>query len=78
LVCALEDQSSGIQWYNGSHLRVGATEKGIGTEASNMPVTIKAQGETATNYAAGFTTAYVGGGNTNRFLVSKNELNLNL
>jgi hypothetical protein len=76
LVCAIADQSTGIQWYNGSYTVTGATATGIGTGAANTTAIIAAQGATETNYAAGLARAYTGGGFTDWFLPSKDELNL--
>ncbi|WP_366186307.1 DUF1566 domain-containing protein [Flavobacterium ovatum] len=74
LVCSIEDQSDGIQWYNGSNLTTGATGTAVETGASNTDAIITAQGATATNYAAGLARAYNGGGFTNWYLPSKDEL----
>ena len=76
LVCAIEDQSTGIQWFNGTYIVTGATATGIGTGAANTTAIIAAQGPTETNYAAGLARAYAGGGFTDWFLPSKDELNL--
>jgi hypothetical protein len=76
LIAAVEDQSTGIQWYNGSYIVTGATATGIGTGAANTTAIIAAQGATETNYAAGLARAYTGGGFTDWFLPSKDELNL--
>jgi hypothetical protein len=75
LVCAVEDQSSGIQWYNGSYITTNATGTAIGTGQANTDLIIIAQGATETNYAAGLAKAYSGGGYTDWFLPSKDELN---
>ncbi len=74
LIAAVQDQSSGIRWYNGSY---GFTVKGtaIGTGAANTTTIITVQGATATSYAAGLARAYTGGGYTDWFLPSKDELN---
>jgi hypothetical protein len=75
LVCALEDQSAGIQWYNGTHVRTNAKNITIGTGAVNTTRIIEKQGVTETDYAAGLARAYSGGGYDDWFLPSKNELN---
>jgi hypothetical protein len=75
LVCALQDQGTGIQWYNGSYVTTNATATAIGTGAANTTTIIGVQGGTATDYAAGLARAYAGGGHTDWFLPSKEELN---
>jgi hypothetical protein len=74
LIAAVEDQSSGIQWYNGSYGTIG-TASAIGTGSANTDAIIAAQGATETSYAAGLARAYTGGGYTDWFLPSKDELN---
>jgi len=76
LVCALQDQGrGGIEWYNGSYVTTNATATAIGTGAANTTAIIGAQGPRATDYAAGLARAYTGGGHTNWFLPSRDELN---
>ena len=74
LVCAIEDQSTGVQWYNGSFTNTGATATSIGAGAANTATIITSQGATQTNYAAGLAKAYDGGGYTDWFLPSKDEI----
>ena len=74
LITAVEDQSSGIQWRNGSWVTTGATGTALGTGAANTDAIITAQGATETSYAAGLASAYGGGGYTDWFLPSKDEL----
>ena len=74
LIAATSDQSTGIQWYNGSYTTTGATGTAIGTGLSNTNTIISSQGPTATSYAAGLARAYKGGGYTDWYLPSKNEL----
>ena len=75
LIAAVQDQSSGIRWYNGSYTTTGATATTIGTGSANTDAIIAAQGATETSYAAGVARAYTGGGFTDWFLPSKDELN---
>jgi hypothetical protein len=75
LVAATVDQSTRIQWYNGNYRTTGATGTEIGTGLSNTNAIIASQGETATSYAAGLARAYAGGGYTDWYLPSKDELN---
>ena len=75
LIAAVADQSSGIQWYNGSYVTTGATATAIGTGSANTDAIISVQGDTQSDYAAGLARAYTGGGYTDWFLPSKDELN---
>ena len=75
LIAAVADQSSDIQWYNGSYVTTGATATAVGTGSANTDAIIAAQGATTTSYAAGLAKAYAAGGYTDWFLPSKDELN---
>ena len=80
LIAAVEDQSSGIQWAiwnNGNYVYVttGATATAIGTGSDNTDAIISVQGDTQSDYAAGLASTYSGGGYTDWFLPSKDELN---
>ena len=75
LIAAVADQSSGIQWYNGSYVTTGATGTAVGTGSANTDAIILVQGPVATSYAAGLAKAYAAGGYTDWFLPSKYELN---
>jgi hypothetical protein len=75
LIAAVADQSSGIKWYNDSFVTTGAIWTAIGTGAYNTTTIISVQGAPLTSYAAGLARAYPGGGYTDWFLPSKDELN---
>ena len=75
LVCAIEDQSGGIRWYNGSLITIGTTGTAIGTGSTNTTAIIANQGPVAISYAAGLARDYDGGGYTDWSLPSKDELN---
>ena len=74
LIAAVADQSSGIQWYNGSYVTTGATATAIGTGSANTDAIISVEGDTQSDYAAGLARAYTGGEYTDWFLPSKDEL----
>ena len=73
LIAATSDQSTDIQWYNGSKIKVGGTATAIGTGMANTNAIIAAQG--AGSYAASICKAYNGGGYSDWYLPSKDELN---
>lgn len=75
LIAAKVDQSASIQWYNGSYTTTGALSKVIGSGQANTAAIISSQGAIETNYAAGIARAYNGGGYSDWYLPSKDELN---
>jgi hypothetical protein len=74
IIAATSDQGQ-IKWHNDSNTTTGATETDIGTGFSNTIAIITSQGATTTDYAAGLARAYAGGGYTDWYLPSKDELN---
>jgi hypothetical protein len=64
----------GIRWDNGSTQTVGTTSTALGTGSANTDAIIAVQGPVATSYAAGLARAYTGGGHSDWYLPSKDEL----
>lgn len=75
IIAATTDQSTGIQWWNGAYSLNSAFGVEIGTGLINTNYIILFQGPISTNYAAGLARAYNGGGYTDWYLPSKDELN---
>jgi hypothetical protein len=75
LIAASADQTVAMHWYNGSFTATGATATALGTGRANTDTIVAAQGPTATSYAAGLAQAFTGGGYTDWYLPSKDELN---
>ena len=73
LIAATADQSTGIQWFNGSYLATGVTGTAIGTGQANTTAIVTAQG--AGSYAAKLCNDLTEGGYNDWFLPSKDELN---
>ena len=77
LIAATSDQSDQlirIKWDKGTYTITGATGTAIGTGFSNTNKIIASQGEPAISYAAGLARAYTGGGYSDWYLPSKDEL----
>ena len=74
-MAATADQSSAIRWWNGSNVAIGAAATSLGTGFTNTNRIISVQGAPATSYAAGLARAYKGGGYSDWYLPSKDELN---
>ena len=74
LIAAVQDQSAGIRWYNGTYVTTEATDTAVGTGSVNTDAIIAKQG-TADTHAAGLARDYNGGGYTDWFLPSRDELN---
>ena len=74
LIAAPEDQSTGIQWYDGNSIVTDATGTTIGTGQSNTKAIVQAQGLGA--YAAKLCDDLVLNGYSDWYLPSKDELNM--
>lgn len=74
LEVAPDNQSTGIQWYNGTTIMIGNTEKSLGSGKVNTQRIISVQGKG--NYAASICANYRGGGKKDWFLPSKEELEI--
>jgi len=72
LIVALEDQSTGIRWNNGTNLSI-STGSSIGTGSANTDAIIASQG-TSSTHAAGLARAYRGGGYSDWYLASDREM----
>jgi hypothetical protein len=73
LISAPTDQSTGIQWYNGSYTTTGATGTALGTGMANTNAIIASQGPGT--YAASLCRNLTLGGYSDWYLPSKDELN---
>ena len=76
LIVASSDQSSGIKWSGATNINIGIIASGIsiGTGLSNTTAIYAVQGGDPAKYAAGLTIFYNGGGYTDWFLPSRDEL----
>jgi hypothetical protein len=63
-----------IRWYNGSDLTTNASAVAIGTGLANTNTIITAQGAVTTSYAAGLARSHNGGGFTDWYLPSRDEM----
>ena len=75
LISSSLDQSTGVQWYNGSFVLTGASGIVIGTGSANTSSIITTQGNTG-SYAAKLCRDYNGGGYTDWHLPSNDEATL--
>jgi hypothetical protein len=73
IISATSDQSSGVQWFNGSSVTTGASGLAIGTGQANTTAIISAQG--AGTYAASVCHNLTLNGYTDWYLPSRDELN---
>ena len=76
LVCAISDQTSGVRWDNptGPATTAPGTSINLGTGLSNTNTIIAHEGGDQTTYAAGIAKAFNGGGFTDWFLPSVDEV----
>jgi hypothetical protein len=74
LIAATTDQSTGIQWYNGTYTTTNAVRDGIGAGMYNTERIIANQ--STGSYAAQLCANYQGGGYGDWYLPSKYELDL--
>ncbi len=74
LIAATSDQSTGIQWYNGTNTNTGAYATALGTGNSNTMTIIASQGNTG-SYAAKLCADLVLAGYSDWYLPSRDELN---
>ena len=72
LIAALSDQSTSIEWYNGSSIGTGAVGSGIGSGNANTSAIVSTLGEG--NYAAKICSDLNLNGYSDWFLPSKDEL----
>ena len=75
LIAAVNDQGTGIAWYNGKNVVTSATGTAVGTGNANTTKIVNKQGKTG-NYAALLCFKYKHDGFTDWYLPSKDELNL--
>jgi len=75
LIASISDQSTSIRWFNGANTTTGATQTEIANGLANTNKIIASQGGTPITSAAGLARAYTGGGYTDWYLPSKDELN---
>ena len=73
LIAATADQSTGVQWYNGSYVVTDAGGTAIGTGQANTAAIVTTQEEG--DYAAQICNDLTEGGYTDWWLPSKSELN---
>ncbi len=76
LIAAKADQSAGIVWIKYVNQFLGASNEAIGAGHTNTNKVYNSSGSRSVTYAAGIARSYRGGGYSDWYLPSKDELNL--
>lgn len=76
LIAAKSDQSTGIEWIKYLKQIVGASGEALGCGITNTNKIYNSTGSRSSSYAAGIARSYRGGGYSDWYLPSKDELNL--
>ena len=74
IIAATSDQSTGIQWYNGSYVDITTLSSELHSGSSNTDAILYVQGYNYVDYAAGLARSYTGGVFSDWCLPSLNDL----